>query len=325
MKELYKIYKKLINCILLLLFIILVAFLIKLYFKPFFVIIILVFLCKPINNFLCKHKVFSKKLNACISLIFVNLLIIMLIISIGNYLINQIYLFINSDLASTELILKKISALFNINFEALNNKITSYYSNIMNSDLLKRGAVYTTDGLFTYFIGNIAAYFILVDKYVILNWIGAFIPKEKIYNILDKANDLKKIVRIELILVCITTFETIFGFLALHIDDAVLLGLICGILDLLPYVGTIFVFLPLIIYKLLIKDYIIGAGLIILYLLLIISRQVMEARFISNKLQIHPLLIIISLYIGIKVFGFIGLFIGPIYIISAKQILVEYS
>ena len=73
--------------------------------------------------------------------------------------------------------------------------------------------------------------------------------------------------------------------------------------------------------KIVSKEYIIALGLLFLYLLLIIMRQIMEARFMSKKLEIHPLLIILSLYIGIKAFGIIGLFMGPLYIICTREIL----
>lgn len=47
----------------------------------------------------------------------------------------------------------------------------------------------------------------------------------------------------------------------------------------------------------------------------------METRFISDRLEVHPLFIILSLYIGVEIFGFIGFFIGPLYIIIVKEIL----
>lgn len=65
----------------------------------------------------------------------------------------------------------------------------------------------------------------------------------------------------------------------------------------------------------------IAIGLILLYLLIIISRQLLETKFISHKFRVHPLAIIIGLYIGLKIFGIIGLFIGPIYVLTVKEIL----
>ena len=43
-------------------------------------------------------------------------------------------------------------------------------------------------------------------------------------------------------------------------------------------------------------------------------------KLLSNKLNMHPLIMFISVYIGIKVFGIIGIIIGPIYSIMVKDI-----
>ena len=50
---------------------------------------------------------------------------------------------------------------------------------------------YTTDGLFAYLIGNIAAYFILVDKYDIFNWFIKIAPDNKRIIIKEKLEDIK--------------------------------------------------------------------------------------------------------------------------------------
>ena len=121
----------------------------------------------------------------------------------------------------------------------------------------------------------------------------------------------------------LTTIQTIFGFVILEIDSAIFLGILCGALDILPYVGTILIFLPLIIYKIYLKQYIIALGLIFLYILLQFNRQIMETKFMSTKLQIHPLLLLLSIYIGGKVFGIVGLLMAPIYVLAVREIILS--
>jgi len=296
------------------------TYLIKMYLKPFLITIVIILLCAPIYNLLCRFKFFGKKFNAVISILIVNVLMFGMMFIIIKYLLVKIQSFNYADL---DIAMNKISGFININLDELNEKIRTYYYNLVNSAFISKGAAYTTEGVFAYFIGNIAAYFILVDKYVIFNWLKIFIGEEKIDGLISKLETINNIIKIEIVLVIITTIETIFGFMVLNIKDAVILGLICGILDILPYIGTIFIFLPLIIYKLSMRQYIIAGGLILLYILLLVVRQIMEAKFISNKLQLHPLLMLISLYIGIKLFGIIGMFMGPLYLISAKEMVVN--
>ena len=60
---------------------------------------------------------------------------------------------------------------------------------------------------------------------------------------------------------------TIIGFKILRVPSAIFLGFVCGILDILPYVGTIIVFIPIIIYNIIMKEYLLVVGLIALFLL----------------------------------------------------------
>ena len=116
---------------------------------------------------------------------------------------------------------------------------------------------------------------------------------------------------------------TIIGFLILRIPNAIFLGVVCGILDILPYVGTIIVFIPIIIYNIIIKKYLLVIGLIALYLLLQIVREILELKYLSYKLDIHPLVVLLSMYIGAESFGIIGILVGPIYCLLAKDIIYE--
>lgn len=278
-------------------------------------------MCTPVNEMLCKNNLFTRRINALLSIIFVNVMIFIFIFMVGNLLVSKISLFMSNDLLNIECALNKISYAIGISFEGLKSKINTYYLNIMNSGLLERGAAYTTDGLFAYFIGNITAYFILSDKYAILNWTQVFISKEKVLIIKEKFEFIKKMLKIEVMLVALTTIETMAGFLILGVQNAVVFALICGILDILPYVGSVLVFLPMIVYRIVIKQYFTAFGLIFLYILLITIRQILEAKFMSKKLGIHPLSIILSIYVGITIFGVIGLIVAPIYVITAKEIL----
>ncbi|MDU2995348.1 MAG: AI-2E family transporter, partial [Clostridium sp.] len=85
--------------------------------------------------------------------------------------------------------------------------------------------------------------------------------------------------------------------------------------------GTIIVFVPIIIYNIIVEDYIVAFGLICLYILVQVIREVLEAKFLSDKLELHPLLVLLSIYIGIKLFGVLGIVVGPMYGILAKDII----
>lgn len=325
----YKKYKKLINCLILLCMFIVITLFIKNYFKPFLNIIVLLIFSTPIYNFMCKYKLFNKKLNGIITVILVNILFFVIIIYSGNFIFQKIrYLITNVfNNFTLDTIRSKIEIAKYFKIEDIIEKVKIFVLNNFDSKVIQRGALYTTDSILSYFVSNISVYFILVDKYVIVKSAERLITKEKLILISNKIQDIKKMIFVEAILVLLTTIQTAFGFIILEIQSAIFLGILCGILDILPYVGTILIFLPLIIYKLYLKQYIIAVGLIFLYILLQFNRQIMETKFMSSKLKIHPLLLILSIYVGGKVFGIIGLIIAPIYVLTIREIILsdDYS
>lgn len=312
-------YKKLIECALLLLVFIALTLIIKYYFKPFFVMFFLIILCTPIYNFLCKVNIFNNKINAVISIAFINTMIFMFFIYIGNFIIKEIGINAINDFGNMDF--NKAYFIKDIDIASILEKIKIQLTNFFSTDFIKKGALYTTDSLLAYFVGNIGVYFILVDKYDIVNLSKIVLPDSNIQLIYKKIGELKKMIAVEISLVIITTVETVVGLLILGVSNAAVFGLLCGILDILPYVGTILVFLPLVLYEIYIKNYIIAFGIFALYILLQINRQILETKFMSSRLKVHPLLILISLYIGMKLFGVIGIFMGPLYVISAKEII----
>ena len=88
-----------------------------------------------------------------------------------------------------------------------------------------------------------------------------------------KKKNLKEVFLIEVLIVIVSTIIIIIGFKILGVKNSLFLGIICGILDILPYVGTIIVFIPIIIYNIIMKRYLIVIGFIALYLLVLINKR----------------------------------------------------
>ncbi|WP_392486429.1 AI-2E family transporter [Haloimpatiens sp. FM7315] len=315
-------YKKLIQCILILAAFIIITLLIQRYFKPFLTIILIFHFSNPIYVFLCNNRIFKNKISAIISIMFVNLFIFLFIILVGNFLFAKINVFMGYDeITQYKNSFNKIWSTFDLDNFIRDVKVI--INNLYSNQFVKKSAFHTTEGVIAYFIGNIIVYFILIDKNKIAMYMQKLITENNYIFLKDKINIMNKIIRVELFLVCITTLETIFGFWILNLTHFLLLGILCGILDIIPYIGTIVVFVPLIFYKFYSKKYIVALGLILLFIFLAVSRQIMEAKFMSSKFKIHPLVAIIGFYIGMKFFGIIGMFMAPLYIITVKEIVLS--
>ncbi len=308
---------KLLYCILLLLIFVAINYFIQSYFKPTFIIIVLYVITLPLFNLIIK-KINNSKIASILSLIIINAMIIIISFYMGNYLFELIVDKVITQKTYFDIIIKNILSKFNMSFEDLWNNLSK-----ISNPLFIKSATYTGEIVIVYFIGNVTVYFLLSDKNIVIELIKIFFPERYLLNIKKSMLNIKHLLTMEIIMVLASTLEILVGFLVLGIKDAFILSFICGLLDILPYVGTVIVFIPLIIYNIVIKQYFTAFGLIFLYILIGIVRQILEAKYIGNKFSIHPLLIILSLYIGIEMFGIFGLFIGPLYVIMAKEIILN--
>ena len=206
-----------------------------------------------------------------------------------------------------------------LNFDL--SKMMQTLSRFFNTTMIMQSAIITGDGIVSYFLANIITYFILVDKSKFYDLFKNILPKEIIINFFQKIKNLKEVFKVEVRLIILSAIIITLGFKVLGIHNSIFLGTLCAALDILPFVGTTIVFIPIIIYNIIMKRYILVVGLISLYLLERFTKEILEAKFLSSKLEIHPLIVIVSIYIGVKMFGFIGIISGPIYSIIAKDMI----
>jgi len=118
------------------------------------------------------------------------------------------------------------------------------------------------------------------------------------------------------------------GFLIFGLGSPVLWGLVMALVSLIPFGGTAFVWLPagayLVVINAMDSDWggvARGIGLLI-YGTLIISTvdNLVRPRLVSSKARIHPVLVLVGVLGGLSVFGFIGMFLGPLVLALAITI-----
>jgi sporulation integral membrane protein YtvI len=123
-------------------------------------------------------------------------------------------------------------------------------------------------------------------------------------------------IRAQLILVSLTALVVIIGLLVLRVDYAITIGLLTGLADLMPYLGTGAVMVPWILYVFFAQgDYFLGIGLSVLYGVIVIARQIMEPKVLASSVGLDPLATLIAMFVGLQLFGLLGLIIGPVTLI----------
>ncbi len=118
----------------------------------------------------------------------------------------------------------------------------------------------------------------------------------------------------------ITTVICMAGLSLMGNPYGILLGVLIGILDALPFFGTGTVFLPWIVVCLLSGNLSDAAWLGAMYAACYLLREVMESKWLGDRIGITALETMASMYVGLGLFGISGLFTGPVAWILIKEI-----
>ena len=93
-----------------------------------------------------------------------------------------------------------------------------------------------------------------------------------------------------------------------------------ALLDILPVFGTGTVMIPWALISLFTRHIGMGIGLIVLYVVITVVRQVIEPKIVSSNVDVHPVITLMSMYLGIQIFGVLGVFILPITVVVIKTL-----
>ena len=104
------------------------------------------------------------------------------------------------------------------------------------------------------------------------------------------------------------------------IPGGILLGLLAGFLDMLPFIGTGIVLVPLSVWQLLNCQYIRTVVCLALYGACIVTRELLEPKLIGKRMGIAPVFMLMAVYAGVKLFGVGGIVKGPLALIVIYEI-----
>lgn len=114
------------------------------------------------------------------------------------------------------------------------------------------------------------------------------------------------------IILLITTSICILGLFIMGNPYSILLGIVIGVLDALPVLGTGSVFIPWVLISLFTKEWKRALCLLAIYLICYFLRQYLEARLIGKQVGLSPLVTLVTIFAGLQLFGLAGVILGPI-------------
>ena len=127
-----------------------------------------------------------------------------------------------------------------------------------------------------------------------------------------------KYLRAYFIIMLITFSMLFFGFALLKIRYALILSALFALIDFLPLLGVGILLVPWALFEFITGDLKLAIGLTVMYLVIVVVRQVTEPKIIGAKFGMHPLLTLFSMYLGLSLFGFVGMILGPVAAVSVK-------
>ena len=246
------------------------------------------------------------------------LIIVGLIYLVSTILVSQLSsLFSNIlDFINT---LSKSNFVSDINLSGLESNLDEIFRNIMSSvgNYVSNGTIHLVNSslsiISNIFIGAAAFVYLLIDMDKIRYHVRDFFKKrtEKTFEFvreLDK--QMRKYLSGLVIVMIIAVFEYGIAYSIIGHPDALLLGLIAGFANLIPYFGGIMNNCIAAITAFVISPSLFIKTLIVFTILSMVDSYVINANVYGKTNSIHPLLVIFFLFAGSAIFGLMGIVIS---------------
>jgi sporulation integral membrane protein YtvI len=175
----------------------------------------------------------------------------------------------------------------------------------------------------------VSCFFLTSDYDRIINFIKRQLPRSKRDAVsLTKRtmfSSVGKLVKAYAILMFIAFCEMLLGLAVLRMaglyksNFLLATATIIAMIDLIPYLGPSTVF-AWALYSLLSGSTGFGIGLLVILVLMYVVRQILEPKLVSVNLGLRPIVTLMGIYIGLELFGFIGVFLVPLTIMCVKML-----
>jgi predicted PurR-regulated permease PerM len=162
----------------------------------------------------------------------------------------------------------------------------------------------------------VSSFYMVFDYEGIARWFTASIPDKYLaifFEIKDFCeNRLLKILGSYITIMAVTFAELFLGFSIIGISNSGMWAFIISLLDILPILGVGTVLIPWGISSIITGRFFLGIALLILYLIITVVRNFVEPKLVGTNLGLHPLATLISMIVGLRLFGFVGMFGLPL-------------
>ena len=165
-------------------------------------------------------------------------------------------------------------------------------------------------------ITMIATVFFAVDFDRIKQFIRRNLKEKTLRMVVNVKNSfldmIWRFIRSYFLIFLITSTENTIGLWIIGVEHPLLIGILIGIFDAFPVVGSGTILIPWAVITLITGRVARGISLLALYLIITVVRQIIEPRIVGQRVGLRPIVTLTCMYAGTRLFGGVGLFALPI-------------
>ena len=203
------------------------------------------------------------------------------------------------------------------NLDALQSNLAGYIPTFLNSS-----AMILSNLLVMFFV----LYFMFTGGRTMEATVSNFIPlhQESVQALAHETRHMVKANAVGIPLISLIQGITAYiGYLIFGIEDALMWGFLTGVFAFFPIVGTMMIWVPLVIFLFSQGLNMPGTGLLIYSLIITGNVDYLARITLMKKIgDVHPLITIFGVIVGLQLFGFMGFIFGPL-VFSYAIILVK--
>lgn len=320
---------------------------------PFIIGIIIAYIlyipARKIENIFKKVKKLKLIYNKArgLSVITVYILVILVLVLTINYIVplvcTSVVDFVNNFQGYYNTVMEKINNLPDdalIKNEFITNSIKRIgeiniadYINMEKISKYAQGALSIATGIFNFFVSLIVSAYILLERTEIIKFarklLGAIFEKDackKIGMYFNRTNEIfLKFLASQLLDAIVVGILTSIAMSLLGVKYAVLLGIMIGLFNMIPYFGAIIAVIIATIITFITGGFSQALWMVIITTILQqIDANIINPKIVGESLKISPLLVIFAVTVGGAYFGVLGMFLGVPVIAVLKVLIGDY-
>lgn len=164
------------------------------------------------------------------------------------------------------------------------------------------------------FVSIISAYFFVADREMVTAWMRKVTPKAVYERLSMVISNFKFAVGGYFIaqfkIMAVVCVILLVGLSLLRVEYALVLSILIGFLDFLPFFGTGTALIPWCIYTLLTGDYMRALFLALIYVITQVVRQLIQPKLVGDQVGLNPLPTLVFIYIGYRLGGFLWMILA---------------